>query len=77
MRSDELADRLQEEVAKLTAERDHLDGEIKRLADFIMAEVPGEPSQSQGAVDTAIRVIRALTAERDRLRELTAGVDEG
>lgn len=29
-----------------------------RLARFIMDEVPGEPSESQGVVDTAIRLIR-------------------
>ena len=34
------------------------DEEIRRLAQFIMEEVPGEPSQSEGAVDTAIRLIR-------------------
>lgn len=33
--------------------------QIDRLATFIMDEVPGEPSQSQGAVDTAIRLIRS------------------
>jgi len=32
--------------------------QIDRLARFIMEEVPGEPSQSQGAVDTAIRLLR-------------------
>jgi len=31
--------------------------QIKRLARFIM-EIPGEPSQSEGAVDTAIRLLR-------------------
>jgi hypothetical protein len=31
--------------------------QIKRLADFIADNVPGEPSQSQGAVDTAIRLL--------------------
>ena len=30
-----------------------------RLANFIMAEVPGEPSESEGAVDCAIRIITA------------------
>lgn len=34
--------------------------QIDRLAQFIMNEVPGEPSQSEGAVDCAIRVIREL-----------------
>lgn len=32
--------------------------QIKRLARFIMEEIPGEPSQSEGAVDTAIRLLR-------------------
>ncbi len=30
------------------------------LARFIMDNVPGEPSQSEGVVDTAIRIIKAL-----------------
>ena len=33
--------------------------QIDRLARFIMDEIPGEPSQSEGAVDTAIRLLRA------------------
>ena len=33
--------------------------QIDRLAEFIMAEVPGEPSESEGAVDCAIRIIGA------------------
>lgn len=32
--------------------------QIDELARFIMAEIPGEPSQSEGAVDTAIRLLR-------------------
>lgn len=36
----------------------HMDGQIEKLADFIMNEIPGEPSQSEGAVDTAIRLLR-------------------
>jgi len=32
--------------------------ELDALANFIMAEVPGEPSQSEGAGHTAIRIIR-------------------
>ncbi len=35
-----------------------LEKQIKKLARFIMDEVEGEPSQSQGAVDTAIRIIK-------------------
>ena len=37
-----------------------LESQVKRLAGFIIAEVPGEPSQSEGAIDTAIRIIREL-----------------
>lgn len=33
--------------------------QVERLAEFIMDEVPGEPSQSEGAVDTAIRWMRS------------------
>jgi hypothetical protein len=44
--------------------------QIDRLATFIMDEVPGEPSQSQGAVDTAIRIIRtALNLSEGDARE--------
>ncbi len=32
--------------------------QIDKLALFIMVEVPGEPSESEGAVDTAIRWMR-------------------
>ena len=32
--------------------------QIESLGYFIMNEVPGEPSQSQGAVETAIRLLR-------------------
>lgn len=41
--------------------------QIERLATFIMDEVPGEPSQDQGAIDTAIRIIRTLMAERGQV----------
>ena len=32
--------------------------QINKLANFIMKEIPGETSQSEGAVDTAIRLLR-------------------
>lgn len=35
-----------------------LESQINRLANFIMAEIDGEPSKSEGAVDTAIRWMR-------------------
>jgi len=47
--------------------------QIKKLADFILREVPGEPSENEGAIDTAIRVIRkALLLEwKDKREDLT------
>jgi hypothetical protein len=39
--------------------------EIDKLAQFIMREIPGEPSQNQGAADTAIRLLRATPTPRD------------
>lgn len=39
--------------------RMELDRQIDRLARFIMDEIPLEPSESQGAVDTAIRWMRS------------------
>lgn len=43
--------------------------QIDKLANFIMAEVPGEPSLSEGAVDTAIRIIKSLQEEIVQLNE--------
>lgn len=37
--------------------------QIDLLADYIMAEIPGEPSASEGAGDTAIRIITQLKAD--------------
>lgn len=39
-------------------ENESLESQVKRLADFIMQEVPGEPSQAEGAIDTAIRLLK-------------------
>jgi len=52
--------------------------QIERLADFIMQEIPGEPSQSEGAVDTAIRLLRAAppTAPSPWCQECHQYVDE-
>ena len=32
--------------------------QVEKLGNFIMGDVPGEPSQNEGAVDTAIRLIK-------------------
>jgi hypothetical protein len=37
--------------------------ELDVLANFILAEVPGEPSRSEGAGRTAVRIIRHLTEQ--------------
>jgi hypothetical protein len=50
-----------------------LASQVDRLAKFIMSEIPGEPSQSQGAVDTAIRL---LTEEQQAVRELVEAAQE-
>jgi hypothetical protein len=44
--------------------------EIDRLAEFIIANVPSEPSRSEGAVDTAMRVITEALATIQQVREL-------
>ena len=43
--------------------------QIDKLANFIMSEVEGEPSQNEGAGDTAIRIIKQLEAENKELKE--------
>ncbi len=43
-------------------ERTRLSSQIDTLANFIRREVPGEPSQSEGAVDCAMRIIRTQQA---------------
>ena len=47
-----------------------LESQIDRLAKFIMNNVPGEPSQSQGAVDTAIRLLSAMRTKAEIESEL-------
>jgi hypothetical protein len=44
--------------------------EVERLASFIMDEIPGEPSQSEGAIDCAIRLLRDQAATIQRVRDL-------
>jgi hypothetical protein len=38
-------------------EAEPLESQVERLARFIMENIPGEPSQSEGAIDTAIRLL--------------------
>lgn len=62
--------RLRQELDEARAERDHLDGQIKNLADAIMA-IPGEPSSEGGAVDVALRMI----GEWDRMRPVVEAAE--
>lgn len=48
---DELIDEYEEAI--------RVNSQIDKLAKFIMSEVEGEPSQSEDAVDTAIRIIKS------------------
>jgi chromosome segregation ATPase len=57
----EQGEKVEDEVASLREQ-------VQRLADFIMMQVPGEPSKSQGAVDTAIRVIEEQKTTIDTLK---------
>lgn len=46
----------------MTEDHEPLNVQIDRLASFIIGEVLGEPSQNEGAIDTAIRIIREQQA---------------
>lgn len=51
------------ETNKILAERDRLASQIDQLATYIMEHVPGEPSESEGAVECAIQVMRRLASQ--------------
>lgn len=42
--------------------------QIEKLASYIITNVPGEPSRSEGAVETAIRIIAQQAQEIERLK---------
>ena len=46
-----------------------VNSQIDKLANFIMSEVEGEPSQSQGAVDTAIRIIKSYQNQEKNIEK--------
>lgn len=59
-------------LTTLSARNAELERGIDRLAAYIMESFPGEPSENQGAVDTAIRLLgknAELEREVKRLRE--------
>lgn len=60
-------------LTTLSTRNAELERGIDRLAAYIMENVPGEPSENQGAVDAAIRLLgknAALEREVKRLREV-------
>lgn len=67
-------ERLHEELIEVKKERDSFAAQIEQLANFIMHEVPGEPSQSEGAVDAAIRLLRKYKRRARRRRVPTPQV---
>lgn len=52
-----------------------LEGQVNRLATFIMSECEGYPNASEGAIDCAIRIIKDLRAELSRLSEPKNGIE--
>lgn len=50
--------------------------QIDKLANFIMNSVDGEPSQNEGAGDTAIRIIKQQQALIEQLVEALQQIDE-
>ncbi len=52
------------------------ESEIDKLANFIMKEVDGEPSKSEGAGTTAVRIIKQLQAKNKELREVIKNKDK-
>lgn len=39
----------------------HLEAGVKQLADYIIENMPGEPCENEGAIDTAMRLLGRLT----------------
>ena len=50
--------------------------QIELLANFIMENVEGEPSQSEGAVDCAIRIIANLQVKAAKLERVARAAKE-
>ena len=61
---------LADDMAVMRTQLAEAQAEIERLAQFIIHDVPGEPSKSEGAVDTAIRVIITLRTKLAEMRRL-------
>ncbi len=55
-------------LAKYKLVNKKMEEQIDGLADFIMKDVEGEPSQNQGAIETAIRIIKELQQKNNKLQ---------
>jgi len=56
--AESFAEILARETGALPGGGEPLDSQVQRLADYILKEVEGEPSQNEGAIDTAIRLLK-------------------
>lgn len=55
--------------------KEGLADQIDRLARFIVTTIPGEPSRSEGAVDTAIRLLRRMHASIELFKACDTTLD--
>lgn len=55
-------------VPALSAQVEKLEAQVGGLATFIMDEVPGEPSRSEGAIETTTRLLRELVRRNEQLQ---------
>ena len=65
-----VADVLETKLAQANRTIEQRGEQIEKLANFIIEKVPGEPSQSEGAVDTAIRIIEQQAQELAAAKKL-------
>jgi hypothetical protein len=63
------------ELLEARQEAERLSQQIRHLSEIIAFEVPGEPSASEGAVETAIRLIRRLVDNDHERRVVNAEHD--
>ena len=54
-----------QEFDKLFKEHQRLSHQIDKLALFIIENIDGEPSKSEGAIDTAIRLLKEAYTQQD------------
>jgi len=69
---DEQVAQLKADLAKQLKEKEMGKTQIDLLANYIMAKIPGEPSTSEGAGDTAIRLLKQFKIDFDKFAGHTA-----